>query len=90
MGICHSKRGGGMKRIWGFIATLFIGFSAGLIFAVKWLVPEKVVFKGKIRLNQRGRGNTQLTDIRPEINANTKREDKKAERQAKRDERRSK
>lgn len=74
-----------MKKIWSHLAVGFAFFSAGLMVAIKWLVPEKTVIKGKIRLNQRGRGNTQLTDIRPQIDANTKREQRKNRKQAKKD-----
>ncbi len=42
-----------MKRIWGFIATLFIGFSAGLIAMYK-LMGDKVEVNIKRIKTKRG------------------------------------
>lgn len=78
-----------MKKIWSYIAIFFIGLSSGIVIAIKYLVPEKTVIRGKIRLNQRGKGNTQLTDIRPQIDAKMKRETKKQEKEQKRNERKA-
>jgi len=54
----------------------FIGLSSGIVFAVKYL-NEKTVYKGNFKLKQRGKGNEQLADIRPEINHESKRQAKK-------------
>ena len=75
-----------MKKIWSYLAVGFAFFSGGIIFAIKYLVPEKTVIKGKVKLKQRGKGNRQETEIKPKIDADTKREGKKK----KRDERRAK
>ncbi len=73
-----------MKKIWSYLAVGFAFFSSGIIFAVKFLVSEKIVIKGKVKLKQRGKGNLQQTEIKPEINAYTKRQDKKKERDERR------
>lgn len=65
-----------MKKVWSYISMFFIGLSAGIIVAVKWL-NEKTVFKGKVSIKQRGRGNEQMTDIHPEIEGQTKRDQRK-------------
>ena len=75
-----------MKKIWSYLAVGFAFFSSGIIFAVKFLVSEKIVIKGKVKLKQRGKGNLQQTEIKPQISANTKQEQRKK----KRDERRTK
>ena len=75
-------------KFWMGFALYLLGTISGIVLWEK--IDMKTVLKGKIMLKQRGRGNTQLTDIRPEINANTKRRDKKAARQEKREQRRSK
>ena len=77
-----------MKKIWSYIAAFFIGLSAGIVFAVKYL-SEKTVFKGSVKLRQRGKGNTQLTDIRPEINAKSSKNEKKEARIIKRNQKRA-
>ena len=66
-----------MKKIWSYLAVGFAFFSSGIIFAVKFLVSEKIVIKGKVKLKQRGKGNLQQTDIKPQIEANTKRDERK-------------
>ena len=63
-----------MKKIWGYVSAALGGIIAGMVIALKYLVPEKTVFKGRVRLKQSGRGNSQITDIRPEIDAKTKRD----------------
>ena len=67
-----------MKKIWSYISMFFIGLSAGIIVAVKWL-NEKTVFKGQVRIKQRGKGNEQMTDIRPQTVVQSKRQAKKQE-----------
>jgi hypothetical protein len=77
-----------MKKLWPYIATFFIGLSAGIVIAVKWL-NERVVYKGTVRIKQRGKGNIQEPSIRAEITPETKREGKKQAKIIKRNERKS-
>lgn len=65
-----------MKKVWSYVALFFMGLSTGIVVSVKWL-NEKTVFKGNVRIKQRGKGNEQMTDIHPEIDAGSKRDDKK-------------
>ena len=78
-----------MKKIWPYVSAFFIGLSAGIVVAVKWL-NEKTVFKGSVRIKQRGKGNEQMTDIRPEIDAGTAKNERKQARIIKRNEKRTK
>ena len=55
-----------MKKIWSYIALFFIGLSAGIAVGVKWL-GDKTVFKGSVRIKQRGKGNVQKPEIIAEI-----------------------
>jgi len=77
-----------MKKIWSYIALFFIGLSSGIVFAVKYL-SDKTVFKGSVKIKQRGKGNDQMTDIHPEISAGSSKEDKKQARIIKRNERKA-
>ena len=72
-------------KFWMGFALYLLGTISGIVLWEK--IDMKTVLKGKIMLKQRGRGNTQLTDIRPEINANTKRGDRKTVRQTRREKR---
>lgn len=78
-----------MKKIWPYIATFFIGLSAGIMIGVKWL-GEKTVFKGNVRIKQRGRGNIQKPDLDVNLPIQTKRGDRSQDRIARRNERRMK
>jgi len=81
-----------MKNIWSklgsYLAVGFAFFSAGIIFAVKFL-SEKTVFKGQVRIKQRGKGNDQMTDIRPQINAKTSKNERKQAKIIKRNEKKA-
>ncbi len=66
-----------MKRIWGFIATLFIGFSAGLIAMYK-LMGDKVEVNIKRIKTKRGSS---------EVNLNLDVDTSKMARQTKREQR---
>lgn len=65
-----------MKKLWSHIALFFIGLSSGIVIAIKYLVPEKTVFKGRVRLKQSGRGNSQITEISPEVVVKPTKEEK--------------
>jgi len=69
-------------KFWMTFAFYLLGVLSGILLWEK--VDMKTVLKGRIKLKQRGHGNTQLTDIRPDIDAKTKREQRKSVRQAKR------
>ena len=76
-----------MKRIWGFIATLFIGFSAGLIAMYK-LMGDKVEVNIKRIKTKRGSSEVNLN---LDVDSPQKRLKRtKEQRKADRDERRSK
>ena len=62
-----------MKGIWKIIALVLAGAIAGIIAADKLQLGVKTVFKGTVRIKQKGRGNVQDTDIRPEIAAESRR-----------------
>lgn len=78
-----------MKKIWSYISMFFIGLSTGIIIAVKYL-NEKTVYKGNFKLKQRGRGNEQMMEVKPEINNQAKREAKKQAKIIKRNKKRTK
>ena len=65
-----------MKKIWSYLAVGFAFFSAGIIFAVKYLA-DKTVYKGQFKMKQRGKGNTQNTDLTLETGSETKRDERK-------------
>ena len=75
-----------MKTFWMTFAFFALGMISGILLWEK--IDVKTIFKGTVKLRQRGRGNTQLTDIRPQIDANV--EGKKQQRKNRRDERRAK
>ena len=75
-----------MKNIWTFISMVLAGVVVGLVVGVKWL-GDKTVFRGKIRINQRGRGNIQDPTLSAEIRPQKKRDDKKQSRIERRNER---
>jgi len=77
-----------MKTFWMILAFYALGMISGILLWEK--IDVKTIFKGTVKLRQRGRGNTQLTEIKPEIDAKTERVDKKQLRQDRRDERRAK
>ena len=78
-----------MKKIWGFVATLFIGFSAGLIFAVKWLVQNKIIVNVK-KQRIRGNENRMIVDVVPMTESPPKRLKRtKKQRKADREQRRT-
>ena len=56
-----------MKKIWSYIAMFFIGLSAGIVFAVKYL-SEKVVVNVK---KQRIKGNANRMNVDVPINGET-------------------
>ena len=70
-----------MKKLWSYLAVLFLGISAGLFAAVKWLQVDKVaVYVRKVK-NKRTSGQTTTTipiNIEtPKMARKTKREDRK-------------
>ena len=66
-------------------AFYLLGVLSGVILWEK--IDMKTVLKGQIKLKQRGKGNTQLTEIKPKIEAKTER---KESRKQKREQRKSK
>ena len=77
-----------MKTFWMILAFYALGMISGILLWEK--IDVKTIFKGTVKLRQRGRGNTQLTEIKPQIDAKAEHVDKKHLRQDRRDERRSK
>jgi len=75
-------------KFWMILAFYLLGVVSGILLWEK--IDVKTIFKGTVKLRQRGRGNTQLTEIKPQIDAKTERVDKKQQRKDRRDERRSK
>jgi len=70
---------------WLVVALLAIGFIGG---AITWnQIDVKNVYKGKWKLKQRGRGNTQESAVELNLPPQTKREDRKTKRETKRNER---
>lgn len=63
-----------MKKIWSYIAMFFIGLSAGIVFAVKYL-SEKVVVNVK---KQRIKGNANRMNVDVPINGETLKTAKKS------------
>ncbi len=49
-----------MKKIWGFIATLFIGFSAGLIAMYKLMGDTVKIEVKKVKNKRVGSSNTSI------------------------------
>jgi len=77
-----------MNKLWSYIAVGFAFFSGGIIVAIKWLVPEKVIVNVK---KQRIRGNENRMNVDVPIDMDSakmarqkKREDKKQARKDKR------
>jgi len=56
-----------MKEFWKALAFVLGGVIIGLIAADKFGMGVKTVFKGAVRIRQRGRGNVLDADIKPEI-----------------------
>ncbi len=56
-----------MKGVWKAIALILSGVIAGIIAADKLSLGVETVFKGKVSIKQRGRGNALDTYIKPEI-----------------------
>ena len=66
-----------MKKVWSYVSAALVGVIGGIAIALKFLVPAKVVFKGKVKLKQRGRGNEQMTEIKPNIDVKTERKQRR-------------
>jgi hypothetical protein len=62
-----------MKSIWKFVAFILGGIIIGIVGADKLQLGVKTVFKGKVNIKQKGRGNVQDTDIKPEIATESRR-----------------
>lgn len=56
-----------MKEIWKIVALILTGIIAGIIAADKLSLGVETIFKGTVRIKQRGSGNIQDTVIKPEI-----------------------
>ena len=50
-----------MKTFWIYAAILFLGMAMGIIIGV--VIDKDTVFKGNVRIKQRGKGNTQAPEI---------------------------
>jgi len=50
-----------MKKIWSYLAVGFLFLSGGIIIGAKWI--DTIVFKGKVKIRQRGEGNILDSDI---------------------------
>jgi hypothetical protein len=61
-----------MRKAWVYIAFNLLGVILGLIIGVKWL-GDKTVFKGDLRIKQRGRYNTQQPTVSLDIEAKPRR-----------------
>ena len=56
-----------MKGVWKAVALILAGVIAGIIAADKLSLGVETVFKGKVTIKQKGRGNVLDADIKPEI-----------------------
>ena len=54
-------------KFWAFIAMFLGGIIAGLIAADKLSMGVETIYKGNFRFKLKGKGNTQTTEIKPEI-----------------------
>ena len=66
-----------MKKFWSYIAVAFGTAFLTLAAAIKYLLPETTVYKGQFKMKQRGKGNTQNTDLTLETGSQTKRDERK-------------
>ena len=56
-----------MKAFWKAVAFILTGVIIGIIASDKLALGVETVFKGQIRIKQKGRGNVLDADIKPEI-----------------------
>jgi len=57
---------------WLTLAALLLGISIGIILAIKMNLGVDNVFKGRVKIKQRGRDNEQAPNLKAEITPNTK------------------
>lgn len=50
-----------MSKIWQYLTALFAGIATGIFIGVKWLA-EKTIYKGKVKIKQKGEGHTAEMD----------------------------
>lgn len=67
-----------MEKIWIYLAIFLAGVVVGIIIWEKIGVDD--VFKGTVRIKQRGRGNVQSPEIKAEITPKESRKEKRAAR----------
>jgi len=77
-----------MKKIWSYIALFFMGLSAGIVIAAKWISGDE--YKAYIRkIRQRGRDNATSTVVfKPTLGSGSI--SRREERIARREERKNK
>ncbi len=78
------------NSFWKVVAFILTGVILGLIGADKLSMGVKTLFKGSVRIKQKGRSNIQDNEIKPEIVQKTRKADRivaKLERQKARAER---
>ena len=76
-----------MKSLWKFAAFILTGLIGGIILANKLSLGVDTVFKGSVKIKQKGRHNIQDNVIKPEIGQETRKSDRilsKLERQKER------
>lgn len=56
-----------MKAFWKFTTFLLTGLILGLILSDKLAMGVNTIFKGAVRIKQKGGGNVLDVDIKPEI-----------------------
>lgn len=65
-----------MKSFWKFAAFILSGVIGGIILANKLSLGVDTVFKGTVKIKQKGRGNIQDNVIKPEIAPETRKSDR--------------
>ena len=73
-----------MKTFWMIIAVYSIGIISGILLWEK--IDFKTIYKGQIRMKQRGQGNTQNSNVSLKMDRQAKKEAAKQARIAKRNE----
>ena len=65
-----------MKSFWKFTVFILTGVIGGIILANKLSLGVDTVFKGTVKIKQKGRGNIQDNVIKPEIAPETRKSDR--------------